>query len=90
MHKGMVKVHYGLRRGVDDHMFVGHDGHPGAELKNRIEVVCHHHDGEIELMVQALQQRAKRVGTVRIQTGSGLVEQQQGRVHGQCARRPPA
>ena len=84
--EGVVKrQHFGHGRGDDDAL-LGQHGHAAGEGKKRVQIVRDHDDGQAQLLVQRLQQRAKGIGTVGVQPGRGFVQHEQGRIHDERAR----
>ena len=77
----MRKCDHLLGHVADDDFLVRQHGDAGAQLKQRVQIVRHHHHRQAHALVQRAQQRDETVGAFRVQPGSGFVEQQQRRVH---------
>lgn len=64
------------------------DYHPDtiAGPEDGVQIVGDHDNGQFQLLLQIQDQVIKLRRTDRVQAGGGLIEKQQSRVQGQCAR----
>ena len=56
VNEGVLKSQHLLRCANDNDLAIGQHGDPGAELKNRVEVVRHHHHRQAHVPVHRAQQ----------------------------------
>src|SRR6516164_2694379 len=82
----MLDVNDLVERPGGEYTSVGEHGNTARERGERIEIVRHEDDGEVQRAMQRTDEVDEGAGAVGVEPGSGLVEQEQFRVQRQCAR----